>query len=147
MKFEPQYFSGILKILILTLLISLLPIYFIENQSVILIISIIGFLTILIFKNKKWINRIKVDSKTAKIKIEYPLNFVGQKKTIINFSEISKVIYYEYMYRTPAHFKIEFNDQAIRFNCNGNESEKVSAIFRDNGIETNFYNKKEVRFR
>jgi hypothetical protein len=147
MQFEPQYFSGILKVLILTLLISLLPIYFIENKIVIFLIFIVGFLTILFLKNKKWINRIKVDSKTSKINIEYPLNFIGQKKITIDFSEICKVVYYEYMYRTPAHFKIELNAKTFRFNCDGNESEKVSKIFKDNGIETNFYNKKEVGFR
>lgn len=147
MQFEPQYFSGILKVLILTLLISLFPIYFIENQSVTIIIAIIGFLTILILKNKKWIKSIKIDSKIAKINVQYPLNLIGQKKMIIEFSEISKVVYYEYMFRTPAHFKIEFNNQTLRFNCNGIESEKLSEIFKDNGIETNFYNKKEVGFR
>lgn len=147
MQFEPQYFSGILKVLILTLLISLLPIYFIENKAVFFLIFIVEFLTVLFLKNKKWINSIKIDSKTSKINIEYPLNFVGQKKTTIEFSQISKVVYYEYMYRTPAHFKIEFNDQTLRFNCDGNESEKLSKIFKDNGIETNFYNKKEVGFR
>ena len=147
MQFEPQYFSGILKVLILTLLISLFPIYFIEDKTIVSLIFIVSFLTILLLKNKKWINRIKVDPKTSKINIEYPLNFIGHKKSIITFSEINKVVYYEYMYRTPAHFKIEFNDQTLRFNCNGNESKKVSAIFKENGIETNFLNKKEVGFR
>ncbi|MDE3744143.1 hypothetical protein PHU20_19975 [Maribacter sp. D37] len=147
MEFEPEYFSGISKVLILTLLISLLPIYFIENKTVLFLIFIVGFLTILFLKNKKWINRINVDSKTSKINIEYPLNFVGQKKTTIDFSEISKVVYYEYMYRTPAHFKIELNGETLRFNCDRNESEKLSEIFKDNGIESNFYNKKEVGFR
>lgn len=52
------------------------------------------------------------------------------------------------MSRTPAHFKIELNDKTLlRFNCDGNESEKLSEIFKDSGIETNFYNKKEVGFR
>ena len=147
MQSEPQYFSGILKVFILTLLITLLPIYFIENKTVIFLIFIVGFLIILLLKNKKWIKRIKVDSKTAKINIEYPLNFVGPKKTTIDFTKINKVVYYEYMYRTPAHFKIELNDKTLRFNCDGNESEKLSNIFKDNGIETNFYNKKEVGFR
>lgn len=147
MQFEPEYFSGILKVLILTLLISFLPIYFIENKSVIFLISIIGFLTILILKNKKWIKKIKVDSKTANINVEYPLNLIGQKKSTIDFSEINKIVYYEYMYRTPAHFKIEFNNQTLRFNCDGNTSEKISEIFKDNGIDVNFYNKKEVGFR
>lgn len=147
MQFEPQYFSAILKVLIWTLLISLLPIYFIENKTVIFLIFIVGFLTILFLKNKKWINRIKIDSKTSKINIEYPLNFVGQKKTTLDFSEISKVIYYEYMSRTPAHFKIELNDKTLRFNCDGNESEKLSKIFKHNGIETTFFSKKEAGFR
>ncbi|NRD22365.1 hypothetical protein HNV10_03875 [Winogradskyella litoriviva] len=147
MQFEPQYFSGILKVLILTLLMCLFPIYFIENKVLIFLIFIVGFSAILFLKNKKWINRIKIDSKNSKINIEYPLNLLGQKNETINFSEISKVVYYEYISRTPAHFKVELNDKTFRFNCNRSESELVNKIFKDYGIETNFYHKKEVGFR
>ena len=131
-------------------LISILPIYFfdIENIFILSIISIIIFFIILILKNKKWVKRVKIDSKKAEFRIEYPMNFIGNKKINLSFSEIEKATYYEYMSRTPSHYKIEFNDGKLRFNCSGNESEKISSILKTNGIETNFYHQeKEVGYR
>ncbi|WP_299782970.1 hypothetical protein, partial [uncultured Formosa sp.] len=150
MEFEPEYISGIGKVLILTLLISFLPNYFLENENPYLLfgISIILFLIILNLKNKKWIKRVKIDSKRAEFRIEYPMNLIGNKKMNLSFSEIEKATYYEYMSRTPAHYKIEFNGGKLRFNCSGNESEKISSILKTNGIETNFYHQeKEVGYR
>ncbi|GAL69082.1 hypothetical protein JCM19301_2954 [Jejuia pallidilutea] len=68
---------------------------------------------------------------------------IGANKTQIDFKEIEKVTYYEYMSRTPAHYKIEYNGKKLRFICGGNESEKISSILKINGIETNFYHQKE----
>jgi len=147
MEFEPDYFGGILKIVILTLLVSILPIYLIENKLVVFSLSVIGFIAVLISLNKKWIKKIRLDIKNAELKIEYPMNFIGQKVLTIPFSEISEVVYYDYMYRTPAHFKIIYNEKKIRLNCSGNESEKVNSIFEENGIKINFHHKKEVGYR
>lgn len=137
MEFEPEYINGISKILMSTLLISIVPIYFfeIENPYIIFVISLILFILILILKNKKWIKRVKIDSKKAEFRIEYPMNFL--------FSEIGKATYYEYMSKTPAHYKIEFKSEKLRFNCSGNESEKINLILNEKGIKTNFYHKKE----
>ena len=150
MEFEPEYIIGISKVLILTLLISILPIYFfaIENIFILSIISIIFFFFILILKNKRWIKRVKIDSEKAEFRIEYPMNLIGNKKMNLLFSEIEKATYYEYMSKTPAHYKIEFNGGKLRFNCSGNKSEKISSILKTNGIKMNFYHqKKEVGFR
>ena len=143
MEFEPEYFSGILKVLILTLLISLVPIYLTENWTLIWGISIIGFFIIIFLNNKKWIKKVKLDFENKVINIKYPLNLIGANKTQIDFKEIEKVTYYEYVSRTPAHYKIEYNGKKLRFNCGGNESEKISSILKINGIETNFYHKKK----
>ena len=148
MEFEPEYFSGILKALILTMLISICPIYITENWTLIFGISIIGFFIIILMTNKKWIKKVKLDFQNKVINIKYPLNLIGANKIQIDFKDIKKVTYYEYMSRTPAHFKIEFNGGKLRFNCGGNESEKISTILKKNGIETNYYHqKKEVRYR
>ena len=148
MEFEPEYFNGILKILILTILISIMPIYFTENLTLIWGISIIGFFTIILLNNKKWIKKVKLDFENRVINVKYPLNLIGTNKTQITFKEIDKVTYYEYMSRTPAHYKIEYNGNKLRFNCGGNESEKISSILKTYGIETNFYHKKkDVGFR
>ncbi|WP_111309937.1 hypothetical protein [Confluentibacter sediminis] len=146
MEFEPEYFSGILKVLILTLLISILPIYFMANPILIIGISIFAFIAILSI-NKKWIKKVILDSKREKIIVKYPLSIIGLKKTEIPFDKIDIVTYYEYMSRTPAHFKIEQNGKKLRFNCNGLDSKKVSSILENCGIKTNFYNRKEVGFR
>ena len=145
MEFEPEHIVGISKVLILTLLISILPIYFleIENQYIFFIISFIIFFVVLIMKNKQWIKSVKIDPKKAEFRIEYPMNLIGNKKTTFSFSEIKKATYYEYMYRTPAHYKIEFNIGKIRFDCSGNESEKINLILEKGRIKTNFYHKKE----
>ncbi len=148
MEFEPEYFNGILKVLILTILISIVPIYFTENWTLIWGISIIGFFTIMLLNNKKWIKKVKLDFDNRVINVKYPLNLIGTNKTQIKFKEIDKVTYYEYISRTPAHYKIEYNGNKLRFNCGGNESEKISSILKSYGIETNFYhNKKDVGFR
>lgn len=150
MEFEPEYTSGISKVLILTLLIYFLPIYFfeIENQFILFILSIIIFFVILTLKNKQWIKRVKIDSIKAKLLIEYPMNFIGDKKMNLSFSQILKATYYEYMSRTPAHYKIEFNGGKLRFNCTENQSEKINLILEKNGIKITFYQKKEkVKFR
>ena len=148
MEFEPEYFNGIIKVLILTMLISLVPINFIENWTLILGISIISFLALILLTNKKWIKKIELDFKNKVIFIKYPLNLIGTNQTRIEFTEIEKVTYYEYMSRTPAHYKIEYNGKKLRFNCGGNESEQISSILKTYGIETNFYNKKkEVGYR
>ncbi|NRD24953.1 hypothetical protein HNV10_17010 [Winogradskyella litoriviva] len=148
MEFEPEYFSGILKVLILTMLVSIVPIYFTENWTLILGVSLIGFLAIILLNNKKWIKKVTLDFENKVICIKYPLNLIGANKTQIEFKEIEKVTYYEYMSRTPAHYKIEYNAGKLRFNCGGNESEKISSNLKTYGIETNFYNKKkEVGYR
>ncbi|ASO05429.1 hypothetical protein [Arenibacter algicola] len=147
MEFEPEYFSGILKITILTLLISIVPIYFTENWILIFAVSIIGFLTILVLNNKKWIKKIKLDFENKRIEMKYPFNIIGPKKSEILFTEIDELVYYEYMYRTPAHFKIGYGGKKIRFQCTGTDSKKVSSAFGKLGIKTNFYHKKEVGFR
>ena len=148
MEFEPEYFSGILKVLILSILISIVPIYFTENWTLILGISIISFLTIILLNNKKWIKKIKLDFDNKVIYIKYPLNLIGTNENQIEFKEIEKVTYYEYISRTPAHYKIEYNGRKLRFNCGGNESVKISSIFKTYGIETNFYHKrKDVGYR
>ncbi|CAM1346847.1 hypothetical protein [Tenacibaculum insulae] len=150
MEFEPEYIGGIGKILILTLLISVLPNYFLQNENPYLLfgIAIIVFPIILNLKNKKWIKRVKIDSKNAEIRIEYPINYFGKKKLNLSYSKIKKATYYEYMYRTPAHYKIEYNDGKLRFECSEKESEKINSILEKKGIKTVFYHKKEnVRFR
>ena len=147
MEFKPEYFSGILKVLILTLLISILPIYFMVNPILIIGIAIIGFITIFTLNNKKWIKKVILDSENKKIIVSYPLAIIGLKKTEIPFDKIDVVTYYEYMSRTPAHFKIEQNGKKLRFNCNGLESKKVSSVLENHGIKINFYNRKEVGFR
>jgi len=150
MEFEPEYINGISKVLMLTLLISIFPIYFleIENPYILFTISLIVFIIILILKNKKWIKRVKINSKKEEFIIEYPINLIGNKKMNLSFSEIGKATYYEYMSRTPAHYKIEFKREKLRFNCSGKESEKLNFILNEKGIKTNFYHKKEnVGFR
>tara|TARA_R110000868_G_C10626712_1_gene742804 strand:+ start:67 stop:507 length:441 start_codon:yes stop_codon:yes gene_type:complete len=146
MEFEPEYFSGILKVLILTLLISILPIYFMANPILIVGISIIAFIAILSI-NKKWIKKVILDSENKKVIVGYPLAIIGLKKTEIPFDKIDNVTYYEYMSRTPAHFKIEQNGKKLRFNCNGLDSKKVISILENCGIKTNFYKRKEIGFR
>jgi hypothetical protein len=150
MEFEPEYIIGIIKILVLTLLIYFLPIYFfeIENQFILFILSIIIFFGILNLKNKQWIKRVKIDSIKAELIIEYPMNLIGNKKMNLSFSQILKATYFEYLYRTPAHYKIEFNGGKLRFNCTEDQSEKINLILEKNGIKTTFYHKKEkVKFR
>jgi hypothetical protein len=147
MEFEPEYFSGILKVTILTLIITILPIYFTENPLLIFAVSLVGFLTILLVSNKKWIKKVIIDSKNKKITFKYPVNIIGIKKTEIAFDKIDSVTYYEYMYRRPAHFKIEYNGKKIRFNCDGNDSQKANSILKENGIKIDFYNRKKVGFR
>ncbi|MFY0715394.1 hypothetical protein J1D01_17200 [Seonamhaeicola sp. NFXS20] len=146
MEFEPEYFSGILKVLILTLIISILPIYFLVNPILTIGIAVIGFIAILSI-NKKWIKKVILDSESKKIIVRYPLAIIGLKKKEIPFDKIDIVTYYEYMSRTPAHFKIEQNGKKLRFNCNGLDSKKVSSILETYGIKTNFHNRKEVGFR
>ena len=148
MEFEPEYFTGILKVLIFTILISVVPIYFTENWTLILGIRIIGFFTILLLNNKKWIKKVKLDFDNKVITLKYPLNLIGKNETEIEFKEIEKVTYYEYMSRTQAHYRIEYNGKKLRFNCDGDESEKISSFLKANGIETYFYHKKkEVGYR
>lgn len=147
MEFEPEYYSGFIKVFTLTLLISILPIYFIENKIIIQAIIAIVFLTILILKNKKWIKKIQINFINTEIKVEYPLCFLGQKRITVLFSEINKIVYYDYLYRTPVHFIIEFSNQILRLDCNEKESKKVSFSLKNNGIETKFYNNKEVGYR
>ena len=116
------------------------------NPILIIGIAVIGFIAILSI-NKKWIKRVILDSESKKIIVRYPLAIIGLKKIEIPFDKIDVVTYYEYMSRTPAHFKIEQNGKKLRFNCNGLDSKKVSSILENDGIKTNFYKRKEVGFR
>lgn len=145
MEFGPDYIIGLSKLLLLNFLTSALLIYLfgIENQIIIFMLFIIIFFAVLILKNKKWIKRVKIDPKKAVLRIEYPLNVFGQKTMNLSISEIKKATYYEYMSRTPAHFTIVCNGSILRFNCSGIDSKKLKLIFEKEGIETDFYHRKE----
>ncbi|UKM66609.1 hypothetical protein GSB9_03199 [Flavobacteriaceae bacterium GSB9] len=147
MKFEPEYFRGMLKVFTLTLLITMLSFNFTNNPIIIILFSILVFLIILILNNKKWIKKVIIDFETKKITVKYPLNLIGVKKADIPFDKIKVVTYYDYMYRTPAHFKIEYFGKTLRFNCNKITSKKICSIFENNGIKTIFYNNNNVGFR
>ena len=142
MDFEPEYFNGILKAVILTLFISILPIYLTDNWTLIVGFALIGFFAVLFLNNKKWIRKVKLNFEKKKINIKYPFNLVGIKEQEINFSEIDTVTYFEYMSRTPAHIKINYSGKKLRFNCNGIESERISALLKKMALKRIFIIKK-----
>lgn len=77
----------------------------------------------------------------------YPLNFFGDTERIVEFTEVEKIIYFDYMSDTPSHCSVFLNKSKFRIECSKKEAEKLYLFFKDLDIPFQFDGDKEVRYR
>jgi len=145
--FIADYLGGLLKIISLGLLLSFVPIYFIDNANVAYLIIIVFILISYMLQNKKWIKNVSFNNLKASIKIDYPLNIYGIKTEEVPFSKISKVTYFGYMFRTPSHCKVVLEKRILRFNCTKEEAKELSELIESENIDFLFDDEKVVGYR
>lgn len=108
--------------------------------------AILIWAVIILFFNRKWIYRVKVDSNRG-IEFFYPIEIFRKRSDIIPFSKIEKVKYSGYAYNSPAHFKFRFKNNKYRFNCPEDESTKLIRLFKDKNLDVEFFNENKVGYR
>lgn len=143
---KEQFFSGLLNLTAISLLIFASVYLIFNNYALSIFLTLIISFILFIFINKRWFKKIVLEEE--KIILNYPFNIFGERiKTIYYDEKISKVIYYDYMYRTPSHCKIISKKDIYRFNCTIDEAKKLNTFFKSKNIHFLFNDEKKVSYR
>ena len=145
--FIANYFTGVLNILASGLLLTLIPVFLINDRFVYILVLILCTIISYLLFNKKWIKNVCFDKNNKRIKIDYPLNVYGTRFLNTPFSAISKITYYGYMAKSPSHCKVNTNSGTLRFNCTKEEAKELSELLKEEDIEFLFDDEKEVGYR
>jgi hypothetical protein len=137
---------GFINIILLFGLTFFLAFQLFQGYLIALVISLLLSFLLFLLLNKKWFNKIYLYDNY--LLIEFFFNFFGKKKIKWQYSQIMKITYYEYMSKTPAHCKIQFEKEEIyRFNCDKKEFNKLIIFLNKKKINVEFYNKETNKLR
>ncbi|CAM1348184.1 hypothetical protein [Tenacibaculum crassostreae] len=117
-----------------------------NDESVKIIFSLFILLITVFILNKKLFYSIELDSSKGFV-YYYPLSFLGDKEFIVGFSEIEKIVYFDYMYKTPSHCSVLSSKGKFSIECSKNEAEKIYSFFKELKIPFEFDSDKEIKFR
>ena len=137
---------SLLSLILTSFLTFIISFYLSDIYLFSILTSVIITIIIYLIFNKKWFNNVKINQDN--LSIEYTLTFDKEKVKSWNYPEIRKVIYYKYMYNTPAHCKVECLDKTIiRFDCNQEEVEAIFDFLKTKNVATEYYNKSKDVYR
>ncbi|RSC92063.1 hypothetical protein [Tenacibaculum singaporense] len=137
---------GWLNLMLLLMLIFIIIFYLSNNYIVSIFSSFILSFLIFILMNKKWFKKISFDEEG--FNVVYLYNLFGRKKYSWSYSELTKIVYYEYMSKTPAHCKVIGKDKSVnRFDYNMKVQDSLFIFIKSKGVEIEYYNKDSNQYR
>lgn len=137
---------GFLNVILLFGLFFIVTFYFTEKYSISLIVALILCFVCFLILNKKWFKDIYFYDSC--ILIKYPYNFIGERFKRLEYNEIHKIVYYDYMLNTPSHCKIKFKHKGVfRFNTNKKDMVKLFYFLDSKEVKHEQFNHDKNEYR
>lgn len=130
---------GFLNVILLFGIAFIATFYFTKKYYISLVVSLILCFVCFLILNKKWFKGICFYD--SSILIKYPYNFIGERFKQLEYNEIDKIVYYDYMSRTPSHCKINLkNKDVFSFNINKKDMVKLFSFLDSKEVKHEQFN-------
>lgn len=140
------FFNGLLYFILIGLFVYIILNFALNNQLLILFITI--FLVFILFLkfNKKWIFDITIEREIG-VTFNYPLNIIGVRTELIHFPDIEKAVYHGYQSLSPSYCELLSNKGSFSFNFSEEDMEILFEFFKTQNIDVTYNDKKDVGYR